>query len=204
MNELNLGRMVVQPIRNKKTIEDISHILKRENPKWFIMWKIGLNTGLRISDVIKLIVSDVRFKDGSIKNRITIKTQKTQVVNEYYIADSVKQILKEYVKGKEDHQVLIPTESKNNFTYNKAVSRQYAWKIINKAAKQCGVKDRVGTHTMRKTFGYWLYKATKDIVKVQKALKHSGGRGTATPQHTLIYIGITSEAIENDINDLGL
>lgn len=204
MEELQLGRMPVQPIRDRKTIDDISQILKKRNIKYFIMWKLGLNTGLRIGDVVKLQVGDIREKDGSIKERITIRTKKTQRVDEYLVTKSLKRILKDYLKDKEDNEVLIPTESNNNKVYNKAISRQYAWKVINEAARQCGVKERIGTHTMRKSFGYWLYQKTKDIVVVQKALKHSGGRRNMTPQHTMIYIGITSEMIDKDLNELDL
>jgi len=202
MNDLVLGRMVVQPIRDLKTLDNISEYLRQKNIKYYVMWKIGLHTGLRVSDIISLKVLDVRSKDGTISNRITIRTKKTGRIDEYFITDSLKRILKIYVDDLEDYQVLIPTESKNNITFNKHITRQWAWQVINEAGAACGVKERIGTHTMRKTLGYHLYKKTKDIVKVQKVLKHSGRK--ETPEYTLIYICITSEDIEKDVNELDL
>lgn len=60
------------------------------------------------------------------------------------------------------------------------------------------IEDGIGTHTMRKTFGYWFYKQTKDVAKLQSLLNHSH------PKITLRYIGITDEEIENDLNNFVL
>ena len=51
--------------------------------------------------------------------------------------------------------------------------------------------DGIGTHTMRKTFGYWFYKQTKDVAKLQSLLNHS------PPEITLRYIGITEKGRSN-------
>lgn len=58
--------------------------------------------------------------------------------------------------------------------------------------------DGIGTHTMRKTFGYWYYKQTKDIATLQMILNHSH------PEITLRYIGVTDEEIENSLNNFVL
>ena len=57
---------------------------------------------------------------------------------------------------------------------------------MQKAGDFAGVES-IGTHTMRKTFGYWFYKQTKDVAMLQDILNHS------TPQITLKYIGINKE-----------
>lgn len=51
---------------------------------------------------------------------------------------------------------------------------------------------------MRKTFGYWYFKQTKDIATLQMILNHSH------PEITLRYIGITDEEIENSLNNFVL
>ena len=51
---------------------------------------------------------------------------------------------------------------------------------------------------MRKTFGYWYYKQTKDVAKLQTILNHSH------PKITLNYIGITDEEIEDSLNNFVL
>jgi len=61
---------------------------------------------------------------------------------------------------------------------------------LQKAGDFSGVES-IGTHTMRKTFGYWFYKQTKDVAMLQEILNHS------TPQITLTYIGINKEEKDN-------
>lgn len=65
-------------------------------------------------------------------------------------------------------------------------------KVLKEAAKACGIKHNVGTHTCRKTWGWWQYKyncqkANLDITMLQRAFGHS------TPEVTLRYLGITDE-----------
>jgi integrase len=60
------------------------------------------------------------------------------------------------------------------------------------------ISEGIGTHTMRKTFGYWHYKQFKDVAELQKILNHSH------PEVTLKYIGITEEQIENNLKNFVL
>ncbi|EOQ08929.1 hypothetical protein KOY_05230 [Bacillus cereus VDM021] len=71
--------------------------------------------------------------------------------------------------------------------YSKATQ---AYRQLQKAGDFAGVES-LGTHTMRKTFGYWFYKQTKDIAMLQEIMNHS------TPQITLRYIGINKEEKDN-------
>lgn len=71
-----------------------------------------------------------------------------------------------------------------------AISRQHAHYILNRAAKMIGVMERVGTHSLRKTFGYFAYKQGTDLAMIQKLLNHS------SQAETLRYIGITQEQMD--------
>ena len=53
----------VEPIRDSTTVQDIADYLNEVSPKYFIMYMIGIYSGLRISDILKLKVRDVRGKD---------------------------------------------------------------------------------------------------------------------------------------------
>ncbi|EEM68408.1 PCZ2.8 [Bacillus thuringiensis serovar andalousiensis BGSC 4AW1] len=81
---------------------------------------------------------------------------------------------------------------------DKNITTTQAYRQLNKAAAMVDIEDGIGTHTMRKTFGYWYYKQTKDVAKLQKILNHSH------PEVTLIYIGITAEEIEDSLNEFVL
>jgi site-specific recombinase XerD len=65
------------------------------------------------------------------------------------------------------------------------------WKTLNKAAEAVGIRERVGTHTLRKTFAYHAYKQGQDITLIQKLLNHSA------PSVTLGYIGITQDQMDD-------
>ncbi|MCU5397703.1 tyrosine-type recombinase/integrase [Bacillus toyonensis] len=73
---------------------------------------------------------------------------------------------------------------------DKPISKIQAYRQLQKTGDFAGVES-LGTHTMRKTFGYWFYKQTKDIAMLQEILNHS------TPQITLRYIGINKEEKDN-------
>ena len=70
------------------------------------------------------------------------------------------------------------------------MERSRAYKILNKAARAVGITRRIGTHTLRKTFGYHCYQKYDDVVLLQKIFNHS------SPQITLRYIGIEQEDID--------
>ncbi len=55
---------------------------------------------------------------------------------------------------------------------NKPISRSMAFKILRAAAEHVGL-DEIGTHMLRKTFGYHFYKQTKDVAMLQEIFNHS-------------------------------
>ena len=75
----------------------------------------------------------------------------------------------------------------------KPIGRVQAYKILNAVATKVGLGE-IGCHTMRKTFGYWFYKQTKDVAQLQEILNHSA------PSVTLRYIGINQDVIDRAID----
>ncbi|NWK72661.1 MULTISPECIES: tyrosine-type recombinase/integrase [Bacillus cereus group] len=177
----------VQPIRNKEKIEDMKWSLKRHCSKRdYIMFLIGINTGLRAGDLVKLKVSDVKRK-----KRIVIqegKTNKPRTLNLTNIYDEIQSYISTV-----NSEWLFPSRKGD-----KHITTTQAYRQLNKAAAMVDIEDGIGTHTMRKTFGYWYYKQTKDVARLQKILNHSH------PEVTLIYIGITAEEIEDSLNEFVL
>ena len=66
---------IVEPIRNKKDLERIEEFLERHNKRNRLIFAIGINTGLRVSDILGLNVEDV---DG--KSYVEIKEKKNRKV----------------------------------------------------------------------------------------------------------------------------
>lgn len=178
----------VQPIRDRKKIEAIKKILKASNLRDYALFVLGINSGLRISDLLLLKVSDVLDEKYRIRDRITIREKKTGKTKDFPFGETTKKALKEYLDSLAPTPDMILFPSRKG---GKAMTRQHAYHIVNEAARTVGIKEKIGTHTLRKTFGYWAYKQGVDITRIQKLLNHSA------PSVTLAYIGITSEELDN-------
>ena len=81
---------------------------------------------------------------------------------------------------------------------NKPISRVMAYMIINQACKKAQITDNVGTHTLRKTFGYHHYQTFHDVAILQYLLNHS------SPSITLRYIEITQDNVEDTLKQFEL
>ena len=186
----------VQPIKEKGKIEEIKEYFKSEN-KWklYLMFVIGINSSLRISDILNLKWQDVST-DGQVKKAFKLKEKKTGKWKEVTINRSFAEAIEEYWTHKGSGSGYI-FSSKSNRNKGKPWSRQYAWKALKRAAKEVGIED-MGTHSLRKTFAYHAYKAGVALELLMNTLNHS------TQAMTLKYIGITGEDVENVYNTINL
>ena len=169
---------VVEPIRSKKDLLRIEKYLMKKNYRDYTMFKLGINCGLRISDILSLNVSDVYDKDS-----IELVEKKTNKRRKIPLNDTIKGVLKRYLRNKYIEQPLFSSVN------GVRLERTYAYRIIKSSCSICGIQDNIGTHTLRKTFGYHFYKKYQNIALLQKILNHSH------PSITLKYIGITDEEI---------
>jgi len=169
----------VEPIRNIENIRKVEKYLEKHSKRDLLMFTIGTNCGLRISDIIALNIGDVRNK-----NHIEITEKKTKKFKKIPINSKLKPMFDNFTKGKHPNEALFQTRFKNR------MNRFGAYYIIKTACKKAGIKEKVGTHTMRKTFGYHHYKKFKDIAMLQKIFNHS------SPSITLRYIGIEQDQID--------
>lgn len=179
----------VQPIRDKRQLKDMEWALERFcGQRDLIFFKIGVTNGLRCSDILKIKTEDIlklRNKRNKIIKIAEKKTTKKREINFSVIwielikyADTVKS------------EWLFPSRKGD-----KPITVTQAYRQLNKAAEFAGV-DHIGTHTMRKTFGYWYYiESNHDIATLQTILNHSA------PSITLKYIGITDEKINNSLEN---
>ncbi len=194
----------VQPIRDTKKIDAMKSIMKGEsNYRDLLLLTLGINTGLRISDILALKWSSFinggsrLLKAGDQLNVMEIKTKK---VKTFVINKSVAEALKLYYDSLDSVNPKGPVFSsrKSDNGSPKALSRVGAWMLLNRYAHMVGLNDGIGTHTLRKTFGYHLYKKGLALEYIQKMLNHS------SPAITLRYIGITQEQLNNIYVELNL
>ncbi len=180
----------VQPIRDLKKIEVMKKVLLAGpyGLRNHLLFVLGINSGLRISDLLNLRLEDVVDAKGMPVDRITIREKKTGKEKDFPLGKTAIKAIKLYVDSlsKIDlNQALFPSRKGGH-----PLSRVQAWEILNDAAVNVGINESIGTHSLRKTFGYHAFKAGYDITKIQKLLNHSA------PIITLAYIGITQDELD--------
>lgn len=171
--------MKVESIRNRVDVERMEHALKYISFREYMIFKTGINTALRCGDLLSLKVHQVK------RRLLGIHEQKTGKFRRLYINEQFMPILADYIKYMNDDDYLFRTirnnDEPNYWTF---------YKNIKKAADYCNLEINIGTHTLRKTFGFWHYQTFKDIAVLMNILNHSKER------ETLIYIGVIQEEID--------
>jgi integrase len=178
----------VQPLRSAIEIEDMKDSLRRwcsERDRFLFLF--GINTGLRVSDIVPIKVGQVRNK-----RRAVIIEQKTGKKREITINKSLTEEISTYTKGMKDDDYLFPSRKGDSH-----ITTTQAYRQLVKAGNMIDRTD-IGTHTMRKTFGYHYYKRTKDVATLMKIFNHS------SPSITKQYIGISQEEIDESLKDFFL
>jgi integrase len=173
----------VEPIRDSARIKDICEYLKNDSPRNYIMFLTGIYSGLRISDILELRIRDIKNRDY-----VFIREKKTRKQKKVTINPILKKEIKVYCEGKNPNEFLV----KSREGENKAISREMAYKVLRDIGDRYGITN-LGTHSMRKTFGYHHYMQFKDVALLQKIFNH------ASPAITLRYIGIEQEYIDRSM-----
>jgi len=181
----------VQPIRDKAKIDAMKRQLRGNEfgLRDHCLFVLGINSGLRISDLLSLTIGDVVDDKGRVRDRIVLREQKTGKSKDFPISDTAAKAIREYLgirRGGAAGEPLFLSRKGGGH-----LQRAQAYKVINDAARAVGITEQIGTHTLRKTFGYHAYKDGKDVTLIQKLFNHS------SPAVTLAYIGITREDLDN-------
>ncbi|MGK4180049.1 tyrosine-type recombinase/integrase [Lapidilactobacillus dextrinicus] len=197
----------VEPIRSKKKIEAMKIMLAagREGDRNLLLFTLGINTAYRISDLGKLKLENVLEISANghvvVKERLALREQKTGKHNSVILGDKLRKMIIDYCRNhfpdaidQRDFDGYLFPSARNR---TNPLSRQSIWRIISTAGHQVGL-EHIGTHTMRKTFGYWLYKSNVSVEIIQQLLNHSNA------QTTLRYIGITQDDKDNAVQSLNL
>jgi integrase len=185
----------VDPIRNIDKISEMKAILRTRGERDALLFTMGINTALRISDLLSLTWGDVINDQRQIVNIIVLRERKTGKMKRFPLNASVKKAISAYIALRPRAGLSEPlfTSKRGGF-----LSRWQARRILKEAGASIGL-EKIGTHSLRKTFGYHVYKKTGgDIGLVQKLLNHS------TSLNTLRYIGIDREVMDNVYLELNL
>jgi integrase len=161
----------VAPIKDKNTLNAFKKALMDNDVKYYIMFEIGIGTGMMLQDILKLKKKDVYNKD-TIESVIGSR----KIVTTYHVPEDFKVILNNYLKDMDDDDYIVSGRN------NTPLSREQAYRVFKQVGSTVGLSP-IGAQTMRKTFAWNYYESTGDITYLQTLLNH------ASPSITYRYIG---------------
>ena len=181
-----------EPIKKAKDLSKIKNYYKdiSPNPRNELLIILGLNTALRISDILSLKWQEVYdFEQKEYKNRINIVEQKTGKATQIYINHNVVEALRNYKTYLKEKKKM---PQGDNFLFshsnkNVPISRVQAFRIIKNAADYYNISGVISCHSLRKTFGYHAWKQGASPVVLVNVFNHS------SYQVTKRYLGIEQE-----------
>ena len=163
----------VAPIKDEETLSRFKDKLKTMDEKYYIMFEIGVGTGMQLQDILKLRCKDVRDKDFIDAEIGTKKIRRT-----FKFSKDLKKIIHDYTEGKDPDSYLILGHASSP----EPLSREQAYRALKSAGRSIGLSS-IGAQTMRKTFAWRYFRETGDIYYLQNLLNH------ASPSITYRYIG---------------
>ena len=175
----------VQPLRTTDEIKNMREALTQTNAaeRNLLLFNIGINTGLRIGDIVRLRIEDVKGRSSVI-----IREGKTKKPRTVYL-NAIMADIADYLEDKDDQGWLFPSRKGDSH-----ISTTQAYRILAGAGERCGY-DYVGSHTLRKTFGRHYYDQTKDVATLMEIFNHD------SQETTKKYIGIRADEIEASLKD---
>ena len=142
-----------QPIKDMTDLEHFKHYYTdiEPNVRNYVLLTLGLNTALRISDLLSLKWEDVYdFSREQVCSHISLVESKTQKKSSIYVNRNIQQALESYKCFLEQGQGISPT--------------QYLF---------CGEYGVISPHSLRKTFGYHAWKHGVSPVLLMEVFNHS-------------------------------
>ena len=166
-----------QPIRDIKTLHNFKdyYLHIEPNLRNYTLIVVGLNTALRISDLLHLKWESV-FQGSRIKDHIYVIESKTGKENRVFLNREAKSALKMYyneTKGSDNAYIFGSCRS-----LAEPMSRCQAYRVVRKAAEKLGLTDHISCHSLRKTFGYHAWKQGTPPALLMSIYNHSSYRIT--------------------------
>ena len=162
---------VVCPIKDIQILERMKEHLRDRNVRDYLMFRVGLNFGLSVQELLDLQVEEVLEQEYFKSNKYSVR-----------ICESLQREIRNYIGERQTGYLFVSSRGKQ-------VSRFQLYSILKSVAKATDFKGSVGAITLRKTFAYWAYRNQLVHLSIlSKYLNHH------TIQHTLHYIDVSDEA----------
>ncbi|QIL57017.1 integrase [Lactiplantibacillus plantarum] len=168
----------VEPLRSQQEITAFVNYARNgtHGERNALLILIGLNTGLRMSDILNLKVVQVRYQD--VVQITEKKTKKRRLI----LLTRLRPQINHYIEDLPDSEYLFANRQHHPLSVNAV------YKLFQTIARKMNRTD-IGTHTLRKTFGYHYYQQTHDIGTLMMIFNHSSEAITKR------YIGLSQDVI---------
>lgn len=186
--------------RIEEATNDNQKMIACRNKMLFI---IGINLGIRASDLCGLKYNFFMNDNGTFKDSYKLQPKKTRKTGKFvtlHFNQAVKKAIADYIEE-------YPVEDFNEYLFKSRkgdgyISEKSLWKIVVDATAEAGIDRNVGSHTLRKTFGRFVFHNATDknkaLVILQTIFNHS------SPAVTSRYIGLTDDEVSDVFNSLDL
>lgn len=164
-----------QPIRTNDEIQGLKdYFLAKGETRNYVLVTMGLNTALRISDLLELTWKDVwNFSRDCFRQHIMLTEHKTKKNQAVYLNRSCIDAL-QYLK-KELSEEIAPDLYifQSRVGNNQHIGRNRAYVLIKEAWRDLGYEGNVSCHSLRKTFGYHAWKDGVSPAVIMNIYNHS-------------------------------
>jgi integrase len=137
--------------------------LNAVNEKYGLLLQFGIESGLRVSDILKI-------KIGAIRDGMKVFQTKTKTIKEITLSPLLLSAIE-----KHRHRFRLKASDflifRRPYQKDKPLSRVQAYRVLSSVAKELGA-DAIGPHSMRKQYAKNVYQATGSLYEVQKAMGH--------------------------------
>lgn len=189
----------VEAVKTTEQRQQIEAHLVDQGAIYADIWKVGVNTALRISDLLSLTLDDVRALDPT-QPALNIIEQKTGKPRKIVVNQTALTVMQRRLADYPDHVWLFQSEAANRNRREppKPINRRSVSRVFERVGQRIAPKVMLGTHSMRKTRGYAMHQAGRSIESIAKVLNHS------SPAVTMRYIGLVQQDIDESYTELEL
>lgn len=183
-----------QPIRDIQKLHDFKkyYLVGKPCPRNYVLCILGLNTALRISDILRLKWEDVYdFSNGKYLSHISVVEHKTGKTNQIALNQTLTETLQEYYCTYKSVPLAEEYLFQSRKGHNHPLGRSQAFRIIKEAACHVGLEQHVSCHSLRKTFGYHAWQQGVQPALLMDIYNHSSYGVT---KH---YLGIDQDDRDN-------
>ena len=163
----------IKPIKDPGKIMQIKDVLKAQSHRDLVLFVMGINIPIQIHDLIGLKISHVAGENGKIHQELTI--QKKRQTKTYPLNKAIHEALKGYLPLKNPPDWPLFPSNKNPA---EPMNRYLAYRILRDAGEEVGLNN-LGSTTLRKTFGYHIYRQTGSLALAQAFLNQGSTTNTA-------------------------